>query len=216
MRKTLTSQQQRVLDFVVEHCDRNGFPPTLREIGQGIGLGNVNAVRGHLAALEKKGYIARTADKARSIRIVGQAPPSRWSRLRRRLHDLARTDKGVLHRVVYGMAWKTRQQKPLLTGRRAAWVEEALDRECLEHGWNLLEKRVRPDHVVLVVLVWPNHSPRQVVRRFRAAGAALRRKHPQQPLPARLWDEGFLVTTDLAGLDDLVEAFLAGADQAES
>lgn len=215
MPKPLTSQQRRVLDFLAEYSERNGFPPTLREIGQGVGLSNVNAVRGHLSALEKKGHIARTADKARSIRILDQVGPSPWSRFRRRLHDLARTDEGVLHRVVYGMAWKTRQGKPLLTGRRTASLEEAFDRECLEHGWNLLETRIRPDHVVLVVQVWPNHSPQQVVRRFRAAGAALRRKPPRGLLPTRLWDKGFMVTTDLARLDELVDAFLAGEDKEE-
>jgi len=215
MNRPLTAQQKRVLDFMVEYLASKGFPPTLREIGEGIGLSNVSAVRGHVSALEKKGYIVRTADKARSIRIVDGVGPSHFSRLKAKLHDLARTDKGVLHRVVYGMAWKTRGRKDLLTGQRRAWVEKAFDQECLEHGWNLLEKRVRGDHVVLAVQVWPNHSPQQVVRRFRAAAVALRRKHPRQLLLTRLWAPGFMVTTDLTRLDDLVEAYLAEADLSE-
>ena len=68
--RPLTDQQESVLTFVEEFSRDRGFPPTLREIGDALGLPNVNAVRGHLAALEKKGYITRAPDKARSIQVV--------------------------------------------------------------------------------------------------------------------------------------------------
>ena len=65
MRPT-TERQQAILDFVQQHLADHGFPPTLREIGEALGLAHVSAVRGHLAALEKKGYIVKDPDKARS------------------------------------------------------------------------------------------------------------------------------------------------------
>ena len=118
---------------------------------------NVNAVRGHLAALEKKGYINRSPDKARSIQVVPK--PSALSRAKRKLHEVFRTDEGVYHRVVYGIAWTTRGKAPLLVGPKVEQLSAALDREAIEHGWTLLEKRIEPNHVVAIVETWPNHSP---------------------------------------------------------
>jgi len=64
----LTDQQEKVLATVEDYVARNGFPPTLREIGDALGLANVNAVRGHVSALEKKGYITKEPEKARYSR----------------------------------------------------------------------------------------------------------------------------------------------------
>ncbi len=95
--KPLTHRQRTVLDFVGEYPRRQGFPPSLWEIGEGIGLPNMSAVRGHVTALLKKGYTTKEDDKARSIRIAHS--PSMFSKIKRRLHGFARTDQGVLHEV---------------------------------------------------------------------------------------------------------------------
>ena len=52
--KPLTSRQKTVLDYVGQHSQERGYPPTLREIGEATGVSNISAVRGHIAALEKK------------------------------------------------------------------------------------------------------------------------------------------------------------------
>ena len=114
--KKLTAQQHKVLTAAAQYQDEHGFPPTLGELGALVGLPNVNAVRGHLGALEKKGYITRVPDKARSIRII--RPPSTYSRLKRRLHQVFHTDEGVVHRVVYGLAWATCGRVPRFAQRR--------------------------------------------------------------------------------------------------
>ena len=203
----LTEQQQKVLDFIGDHSHRTGFPPTLREIGDALGLPHVNAVRGHVTALEKKGYITRTADKARSIRVV--AAQSAMSRFKRKLHEVFRTDEGVVHRIVFGLAWATWKRESMLTGRRRDLIGEALDREAGEHGWRLVQKRVAPDHVVLVVEVWPNHSAELAVRRFQSAGRAVKKGDGGEFSSKRLWDRGYVATTDLELLDQLVEEMLS-------
>ena len=204
-RTALTQQQTKVLTFVEGHLASNGFPPTMREIGQAVGLANINAVRGHLTALEKKGYITKEPDKARSIRVIH--PPSALSRFRSKLHKIARTDEGVISRMVYGLAWATAHRQSMLTGRLKDTVENALQRECVEHGWKLLLIQVQPDHVRVIVEVWPNHSAQLAVRRFRRACIAARRR--VQPLASgRLWQQGFAATTDLSLLDELVERML--------
>lgn len=205
--RALTGQQQKVLDCVEAFRSRTGYPPTLQEIGEAIGVRNVNAVRGHLAALEKKGYVTRTPDKARSIRIL--RTPSMLSRLKRRAHQVLRTDQGVVHQVVYGLAWVTRHRRPLLAGRRREWMDEALEGEAVEHGWSLLSKRVGPDHVALVVKAWPNHSPEQIVGRFKAAGDGMRKHHGRELRGTSLWARGYAVTTDVEMLDELLAELLS-------
>jgi REP element-mobilizing transposase RayT len=199
--RPLTPRQGCVLEFVENHLRQNGYPPTLREIGQAVGLVNVNAVRGHLEAIEKKGYIAKDPDKARSIRVIHS--PSPLSLLKRRLHEAFRTDEGVLHRVVYGLAWATWERTAYFEGARRDWMDDALRREATEHGWRLVEKQIASDHLVLVVEVWPNHSPETVVRRFQAAGQRMWRCHPRRFPGKHLWAPGYVATTDLAVLDDL-------------
>ncbi|MHC4716028.1 MAG: LexA family protein [Planctomycetota bacterium] len=206
--KTLTDRQQAVLDFVERFSGERGFPPTLREIGRGVGVANVNAVRGHVNALEKKGYITRTPDKARSISVVQR--PSRISRLRKRLHRVLRTDQGVLHRLAYGLAWTTWDRAPHFAGPKADWLAETFRQEALERGWTLHDMKIAPDHVVMVVEAWPNHSPELTVRRLKAAGRALKRKRSKYFQGLHLWAKGYAATTDLDLLDALVEELLGG------
>jgi hypothetical protein len=207
--KPLTGQQHTVLTFVAGFVEEHGFPPTLREIGDAIGLVNVNAVRGHLAALEKKGYITKAPDKARSIQILGS--PSIASRVKRKLHKFARTDEGVLHKVVYGAGLVTRDLQKVFTGRVGRWMDEALERRAVEHGWSYLEKRIEPDHVIVAVEVWPNHSPQLVVSRIRQAGQSVRRRHRRGFPDGSLWAKGYAITTDLTQLSLMMERLLEEA-----
>ena len=204
--KSLTEKQHRIFSFLAGYCRRRGFPPTLREIARAIGPANVSAVRGHLAALEKKGYISRDPDKARSIRITRS--PSVVSRLKRKLHEFARTDEGALHRVVYGLALVTRDRKRRFVGKYGERLDARLKRTCVEHGWTLLEKRIEADHVVLTVRAWPNHSPNQLARRVRAAGNAVLRGRGNGASCRRIWAKGYAVTTDLGQLEEMTAQLL--------
>jgi len=209
----LTERQRNVLEALERHSREHGFPPTLREIGQAIGLSNVSAVRGHLMAIEKKGYISKDSDKARSIRILHS--PSLFSRLKRRLHEMARTDEGVFHHVVYGLALVTRDRLPLFSGARKEDMTHALEKEAVERGWQLVDVKVEPTHVVLVVKVWPNHSPQLVVRRIESAGAALCRRHRGIRPGEKLWARPHVITTDPSELDSLTALLLEEVESGE-
>ena len=200
--KLLTERQQTVMDFLLHHSREHGFAPSMREIGQAIGLTNVSAVRGHLAALEKKGYISRDADKARSIRLLRS--PSIMSRLKKKLHEVAQTDMGVLHRVVYGVALTTWGQQAFFTGERVGQMMAKLDKRAVNHGWTFLERKIEPDHLAVIVAVWPNHSPELVVRRIRSAGDSVAREHREACPSGLLWTAGYAVTTELERLDEMV------------
>lgn len=63
----LTQRQQMVLDFIRQSVRERGFPPTLREIGQQMGIRSTNGVNDHLRALERKGYLKREDMKSRAL-----------------------------------------------------------------------------------------------------------------------------------------------------
>lgn len=72
----LTPRQQQVLDFVGASLDRNGYPPTLREIAAHLGIRGTLGVSKHLAALERKGRLQRGAGGARALRISDRPTPA--------------------------------------------------------------------------------------------------------------------------------------------
>lgn len=65
--KTLTEQQQRILDYVLECQQATGSSPTVREIASHFGYKSPNNVQQHLQLIEQKGYIKRLAGKSRGI-----------------------------------------------------------------------------------------------------------------------------------------------------
>ncbi|MDM5189340.1 transcriptional repressor LexA [Bacillus sp. DX4.1] len=67
----LTKRQQDILDFIKLKVQEKGYPPSVREIGQAVGLASSSTVHGHLSRLEEKGYIRRDPTKPRAIEILG-------------------------------------------------------------------------------------------------------------------------------------------------
>jgi repressor LexA len=66
----LSQRQRDILEFVNSHVRRNGYPPTVREIGRAVGLTSPSTVHAHLAALEKGGLIRRDATKPRALEVI--------------------------------------------------------------------------------------------------------------------------------------------------
>jgi len=66
----LTDRQQEILDFIQKESVNNGYAPTIREIGERMGIKSTNGVNDHLKALEKKGYLSREKDKSRTLRLT--------------------------------------------------------------------------------------------------------------------------------------------------
>jgi repressor LexA len=64
----LTQRQKMVLEFIQTTIDTDGYPPTLREIGNFMGIRSTNGVNDHLRALERKGYLTRKDMKSRTLR----------------------------------------------------------------------------------------------------------------------------------------------------
>ena len=204
--KPLTNQQLKVLQYIDKHVQAKGFPPTLQEIGTAIGLTNVNAVRGHVLALEKKGYITKAPDRARSIQIIKSMPAV--SRLKRKIHKILKTDRGVYHQVVYALAWTTYLKTPYFEKISRDEVIKTLSAECLKRGWELFETEVAPDHISIVVKVWPNHSPQLVVRRCQNSLKNLIKQTLDFQSDRNLWGKGYVATTSLDLLPQMIKELL--------
>ena len=75
MAKTLTARQREVLEAIRTYCSKNGYPPSIRELGRLLDISSLRGVTIHLDALERKGFIQRERT-SRSIRILSQATGS--------------------------------------------------------------------------------------------------------------------------------------------
>jgi repressor LexA len=69
-KEPLTDRQRAVLEFISSSIEQRGYPPTLREIGEHMGIRSTNGVNDHLKALEKKGYLEREDLKSRALRPI--------------------------------------------------------------------------------------------------------------------------------------------------
>ncbi|WLP61342.1 transcriptional repressor LexA [Bacillus pumilus] len=68
----LSKRQLDILTFIKEEVKSKGYPPSVREIGEAVGLASSSTVHGHLARLETKGLIRRDPTKPRAIEVLGE------------------------------------------------------------------------------------------------------------------------------------------------
>ncbi len=73
----LSPRQQAILDYIKKEVEEKGYPPSVREIGEAVGLASSSTVHGHLSRLEKKGFIRRDPTKPRAIEILDRPTKER-------------------------------------------------------------------------------------------------------------------------------------------
>lgn len=71
MQRPRGDNQQRILDFIKSEIQVKGYPPSVREIAQAVGLKSTSTVHGHLQRLEKRGLLHRDAMKPRAMEVMG-------------------------------------------------------------------------------------------------------------------------------------------------
>ena len=65
----LTGKRREILDFIAAHLQQTGYPPTVREIGDAVGLTSSSTVHTHLNVLQRQGYLRRDPTKPRAIEV---------------------------------------------------------------------------------------------------------------------------------------------------
>jgi repressor LexA len=71
----LTGRQQEIWSFLTQYVDEHGYPPTVREIGEAVGLASPSTVHAHLANLERAGLIKRDPTKPRALELRRDPKP---------------------------------------------------------------------------------------------------------------------------------------------
>ena len=69
----LTRRQEAILDFIRKNVREKGYPPSVREIGEAVGLASSSTVHGHLERLQQKGYLRRDPTKPRALELLDLA-----------------------------------------------------------------------------------------------------------------------------------------------
>jgi repressor LexA len=128
----LTKRQEQTLDFIRQSIQERGYPPTLREIGESMGIRSTNGVNDHLRALERKGYLRREDMKSRALRLVGQEPEA--AALDDNLLDVQ-----ILGRVAAGL--------PLLAEENVVDTVR-IDRMLVRGGRDVFGLRVQGDSMI--------------------------------------------------------------------
>ncbi len=143
MRPTLTARQREVLDFIRGFTARMGYPPTVREIGAHFGF-VPRSIFDHLKALERKGYLRRTAAKSRSLQIVdapaGAAPAG----------AVRHREVPVLGRVAAGQPLLAEQNADGALPVPAEWVNGDEAFVLTVQGDSMIEAHILPgDHALV-------------------------------------------------------------------
>jgi repressor LexA len=134
----LTKRQAQTLDFIRQSIEERGYPPTLREIGESMGIRSTNGVNDHLRALERKGYLSREDMKSRALRLVSretEPPPASVGSP----GDENMLDVQVLGRVAAGL--------PLLAEENVIDTVR-IDRMLVRGGRDVFGLRVQGDSMI--------------------------------------------------------------------
>src|SRR3989442_6941583 len=75
MTEQLTERQNKILDYIRYVTKARNYPPSVREIGEAVGLSSSSTVHNHLNQLERRGLIKRDPSKAPNRQLVPDAPP---------------------------------------------------------------------------------------------------------------------------------------------
>lgn len=132
----LTKRQSQTLEFIRHSIEERGYPPTLREIGEYMGIRSTNGVNDHLRALERKGYLRREDMKSRALKLVEDtsSPPSRPE-----ANDDELCSVQVLGRVAAGL--------PLLAEENVIDTVR-IDRSLVRGGREIFGLRVSGDSMI--------------------------------------------------------------------
>jgi repressor LexA len=134
----LTRRQEQTLEFIRRSIEQRGYPPTLREIGQYMGIRSTNGVNDHLRALERKGYLRREDMKSRALRLVDDSeepiPSERPAGVEEELVEIQ-----ILGRVAAGL--------PLLAQQNVIDTIR-IDRMMVRGGRDVFGLRVQGDSMI--------------------------------------------------------------------
>jgi len=195
MATELTKRQEEILEYIQLEILQKKMAPSLMEIGQKFKINNPNGVRNHILALEKKGYLKRSVDKARSLQIV-KPSPARISRVITAAKKKIWRKKYYFYYLPVYINLRTRKGYPFFVGPYSQKLEKKIHSIAVNHGWEILELEILPDQVTIGLTVSSDHSIERIVRNLKHCALALELKHPVHFRGKKTWSSGFAASTD--------------------
>ena len=209
MRLTLTARQREVLEFIRHFITQAGYPPTVREIGAHFGF-VPRSVFDHLKALERKGYLRRTASKSRSLQILDPSgallpvPPGRASGPSRELPILGRVAAGepllaeenVEGTIIMSRDWVNGDEAFILKVQG----ESMINAHILPGDYALVRRQATAENgEIVVALVNDEATIKRVF--FRKDLIVLQPEHPSMPpIQVRRGEKRFEIIGKVVGI----------------
>jgi putative transposase len=105
-------------------------------------------------------------------------------------------DEHRVHLLMFHLVWTPKRRKPVLVGEIAKDCRRIIEAKCEEKGWIIKELAIQPDHIQLLIQVWPADSVSNVVKEIKGITAfELRRKHTQLLKLPSMWTRSYLAAT---------------------
>jgi putative transposase len=118
-------------------------------------------------------------------------------------------DEHRTHHIVYHLAWAVKRRKAMLVGAVGDQCKSLIESKCAEAGWEIIKLAIQPDHVYLVVRVWPPNSAEDVVKRCKGITShTLRKAYPELLKLPSLWTRGYFAATAGAVSDEDIRAYM--------
>jgi repressor LexA len=144
----LTPRQETILNFIKDEVSKKGYPPSVREIGEAIGLRSSSTVHAHLEKLEHKGYIRRDPTKPRAIEITD---PNYSGSFPSHLQQAQMVSLPVLGRVTAGAPILAEQNIDEYINVPADFTKQGANQFCLRvKGDSMIDAGILDGDMVLV------------------------------------------------------------------
>lgn len=119
-------------------------------------------------------------------------------------------DEHRVHLIVYHLVWTPKRRKAVLVNAVAADCRQLIEQKCTEHGWQIIELAVQPDHIHLFVRAWPTDSVAEVVKECKGVTShELRLKYPQLRKLPSLWTRSYFAATAGNVSSQTIAAYIA-------
>ncbi len=119
-------------------------------------------------------------------------------------------DEQRVHLIVYHLIWCPKRRKSVLVGPVAARCRELIEGKCAERGWTILTLALQPDHLHLIVRVWPSDSAAEVVKECKGITSfALRKEFPQLRKLPSMWTRSYFASTAGTVSQETIHQYIA-------
>ncbi len=119
-------------------------------------------------------------------------------------------DEHRVHLIVYHLIWCPKRRKPILVGKLKDRCQELVEAKCKEKGWDILTVTIQPDHIHLIVRVWPSDSASEVIKELKGYTSFFLRKEFQSilsKLPS-LWTRSYFASTAGAVSAQIIQEYI--------